>query len=314
MKAAVMREFGAPEVLELRDLEDPQPLPTEVLVRVAAAGVNPVDAKTRGGRGMAKLLGEPPLVLGWDVAGVVEEVGRGVTRFQPGDRVVGMPWVPRQARAYAELVTAPSRQFASTPESLDDQAAGALPLAGLTAWQSLVETARVGEGDRVLFHAAAGGVGHLAVQIAKARGAHVLGTARAENHEFLRELGVDEPIDYSAEPFERAASELDVVIDLMGGDDYGLRSLETLREGGLLIAVPGGVSDELAAAAEKAGKRATGILVEPDHAGLEALAALAEGGLLRVEVEESFPLAAAAAAHERIESGGTRGKLVLQPG
>jgi NADPH:quinone reductase-like Zn-dependent oxidoreductase len=314
MKAAVMREFGAPEVLELRDLEDPQPLPTEVLVRVAAAGVNPVDAKTRGGRGMAKLLGEPPLVLGWDVAGVVEEVGRGVTRFQPGDRVFGMPWFPRQARAYAELVTAPSRQFAPTPESLDDQAAGALPLAGLTAWQSLVETARVGEGDRVLIHAAAGGVGHLAVQIAKARGAHVLGTARAENHEFLRELGVDEPIDYSAEPFERAASELDVVIDLMGGDDYGLRSLETLREGGLLIAVPGGVSDEVAAAAEKAGKRATGILVEPDHAGLEALAALAEGGLLRVEVEESFPLAAAAAAHERIESGGTRGKLVLQPG
>jgi phosphomethylpyrimidine synthase len=162
MKAAVMREFGAPEVLELRDLEDPQPLPTEVLVRVAAAGVNPVDAKTRGGRGMAKLLGEPPLVLGWEVAGVVEEVGRGVTRFQPGDRVFGMPWFPRQARAYAELVTAPSRQFASTPESLDDQAAGALPLAGLTAWQSLVETARVGEGDRVLIHAAAGGVGHLA--------------------------------------------------------------------------------------------------------------------------------------------------------
>jgi NADPH:quinone reductase-like Zn-dependent oxidoreductase len=313
MKAAVMREFGSPEVLELRDVEDPEPLPTEVLVRVAAAGVNPVDAKTREGRGMAKLLGAPPLVLGWDVAGVVEEVGRGVTRFQPGDRVFGMPWFPRQARAYAELVTAPSRHFARTPESLGDEAAGALPLAGLTAWQSLVETARVGEGDRVLVHAAAGGVGHLAVQIAKARGAYVLGTARAQNHEFLRELGVDEPIDYSAEPFERAAADLDVVMDLVGGEDYGLRSLETLREGGLLIAVPGGVSDEVAAAAKKAAKRSTGILVEPDHAGLEALGALAEDGLLRVEVERSFPLAEAAAAHRRIESGGTRGKLVLTP-
>jgi NADPH:quinone reductase-like Zn-dependent oxidoreductase len=314
MKAVIMREFGAPEMLELQDLEDPRPLPTEVLVRVAAAGVNPVDAKTREGKGMAKILGDPPLLLGWDVAGVIEELGRGVTRFEPGDRVFGMPWFPRSAGAYAELVTAPSRHFARTPESLDDEAAGALPLAGLTAWQALVETAGVGEGDRVLVHAAAGGVGHLAVQIAKSRGAHVLGTARAENHDFLRELGVDEPIDYSAQPFEQAATDVDVVMDLVGGDDYGLRSLEALREGGLLIAVPGGVSDEVAAAAERGSKRATGILVEPDHAGLEALAELADSGRLEVAIEHSFPLAEAAAAHKRIESGSTRGKLVLTPG
>jgi NADPH:quinone reductase-like Zn-dependent oxidoreductase len=311
MKAAVMREHGAPGVLELEEVERPQPIPTEVLVRVAAAGLNPVDAKTRAGRGMAEVLGDPPLILGWDVGGVVEEVGRGVTRFAPGDRVFGMPWFPRRAGAYAEFVTAPSRHFVRTPESLDDQRAGALPLAGLTAWQALVDTAGVGEGDRVMVHAAAGGVGHLAAQIAKARGAHVLGTARADKHDFLRELGVDEPIDYTAQPFEQAASGLDLVIDLVGGDDYGLRSLETLREGGVLIAVPGGVSDEVAAAAERQSKRATGILVEPDHAGLEALAELVDRNRLQVEIEESFPLAEAAKAHERLESGHARGKLVL---
>jgi NADPH:quinone reductase-like Zn-dependent oxidoreductase len=311
MKAAVMREQGAPEVLELQEVERPQPIPTEVLVRVAAAGINPVDCKTREGRGFAALLGEPPLILGWDVAGVVEEVGRGVTRFAPGDRVFGMPWFPRLAGGYAELVAAPSRQFARSPDSLDDRQAGALPLAGLTAWQALVDTAGVGEGDRVLVHAAAGGVGHLAVQIAKARGAHVIGTARADRHDFLQKLGIDEAIDYSAQPFEEATAEVDVAIDLVGGDDYGLRSLATLREGGLLIAVPGGVSDEVAAAAESQSKRATGILVEPDHAGLEALAGLADEGRLEVIVEEAFPLARAADAHEHLERGRARGKIVL---
>jgi NADPH:quinone reductase-like Zn-dependent oxidoreductase len=311
MKAVVMREHGAPGALELEEVERPQPIPTEVLVRVAAAGVNPVDAKTRAGRGMAGVLGNPPLILGWDVAGTVEEAGRGVTRFAPGDRVFGMPWFPRRAGAYAEFVTAPSRHFARTPESLDDQPAGALPLAGLTAWQALVDTAGVGLGDRVLVHAAAGGVGHLAVQIAKSRGAHVLGTARADKHDFLRSLGVDEPVDYTAQPFEQAASDLDLVIDLVGGADYGLRSLETLREGALLIAVPGGVCDEVAAAARRQSKRATGILVEPDHAGLEALAELVDRGRLQVAVEQSFPLAQAAQAHERLESGRAQGKLVL---
>jgi len=313
MRAILIREFGGPDVLEPDEVEAPAPIPTEVLVRVAAAGINPVDAKTRGGSGFAAVLGEPPLILGWDVAGVVEEVGRGVTRFVPGDRVFGMPWFPRQAGAYAELVAAPSRQFARTPERLGDEEAGGLPLAGLTAWQILVDTADVGEGDRVLIHAAAGGVGHLAVQIAKARGAHVIGTARADKHGFLRELGVDEAIDYAEAPFEEAVSDLDLVIDLVGGDEHGLRSLRALREGGLLIPVPGGLSDELAAAAREQSKRATGFLVEPDGAGLKALADLAEGGRLRVEVERSYPFEEAAEAHRHLQQGRTRGKLVLRP-
>jgi NADPH:quinone reductase-like Zn-dependent oxidoreductase len=311
VKAIVMREHGGPDVLELQETGRPEPAPTEVLVRVAAAGINPVDWKVREEPWLPNLMGEPPLILGWDVAGTVEAVGYGVTRYAPGDRVFGMPWFPRLGRAYAEYVTAPSRHLAHTPDALDDEHAGGLPLAGLTAWQALVDTAGVGEGDRVLVHAAAGGVGHLAVQIAKARGAHVIGTARAEKHDFLRELGVDELIDYTVQPFEEAASDADVVLDLVGDDDYGLRSLRTLREHGLLIAPPGGVSDAVARAADGQSKRATDFLVEPDAAGLESLAALADQGRLRIVVDESFPLAQAAEAHERLQHGRTRGKIVL---
>lgn len=306
-----MREHGAPDVLELQEVERPEAFPTEVLVRVAAAGINPVDWKTRQAPYLPAIQGDPPLILGWDVAGTIEEVSDRVTRFEPGDRVFGMPWFPRLARAYAEYVTSPSRQLARTPEALTDEQAGGLPLAGLTAWQSLVDTAEVWEGDRVLIHAAAGGVGHLAVQIAKARGAHVIGTARAEKHDFLRELGVDEPIDYTEQSFEEVVSDVDVVLDLIGTEEYGLRSLQTLRQGGLLIPVPGGVSEAVATAAKEQSKRATGVQVEPDYPGLESLATIADEGKLKVEIEETFPLARAAEAHEHLQSGRARGKVVL---
>jgi NADPH:quinone reductase-like Zn-dependent oxidoreductase len=308
-----MTALGGPEVLELRDVERPEPIPTEVLVRVAAAGINPVDWKTRQRGGYREAVGEPPLILGWDIAGVVEEVDPDVTRFAPGDRVFGMPWFPRVAGGYAEYATSPARQLARTPDALSDEEAGGLPLAGLTAWQALVDVAQVGEGTRVLVHAAAGGVGHLAVQIAKARGAHVIGTAREEKHDFLRDLGVDEPIDYTAGPFEDATSDVDVVLDLVAGSDYGLRSLQTLRPGGLWICIPADVPDEVAVAAREQSKRAISFLVEPDYAGLESLAALCEDGGLRVIVDETFPLAEAAEAHRRLEDGRARGKIVLIP-
>jgi NADPH:quinone reductase-like Zn-dependent oxidoreductase len=284
-----------------------------VLIRIAASGINPVDYKTRRYGGNPRAVGEPPFILGWDVAGMVEETSRSLTRFAVGDRVFGMPRFPRLAGAYAEYVTSPARQLARTPDALTDEQAAGLPLAGLTAWQALVDLAGVGDGDRILIHAAAGGVGHLAVQIAKARGAYVFGTARAAKHDFLRELGVDEPIDYTTTPWEQTLSDLDLVLDPIGTDDYGLRSLETLREDGLLIVVPGGVSEAVAAAAREQSKRASGIQVEPDYCGLESLAALSDEGKLTVAIDETFPLAQASEAHQRLEDGRTQGKIVLLP-
>ncbi len=311
MRCVEAKTTGGPEVLELAERERPAPAPTEILVRVEAAGVNPVDWKTRAGGGFLQAFGEPPWVVGWDVAGIVEEVGFGVTRFEAGDRVYGMPWFPREAAAYAEFVTAPSRHFAAAPAEADSAQAAALPLAALTAWQILVDTATVGEGDRVLIHAAAGGVGHLAVQIAKARGAEVIGTSRAANHEFLESIGIDRAIDYTQEEFQEAVSEVDLVVDFVGTTDYGMRSLQTLREGGLLVQVPSGGDSQVGEEAERQEKRTTGFLVEPDGAALEEIAKLVDHGQLQVEVAERIALEDAARAHEIGERGRTHGKLVL---
>ncbi len=258
-------------------------------------------------------LGEPPFTVGWDVAGVVEEIGYGVTRFSVGDRVFGMPRFPREAAAYAEYVTSPSRQLALIPDALDDVGAGAVPLAGLTAWQALVETADVQPGQRVLVLAAAGGVGHLAVQIAKSRGAYVLGTARAEKHSFLSDLGVDEAIDYTSDNVAERAGDVDVVLDLVGGET-GLDALPALRDGGVFVSVPSSAGLEALQELADGRARVTGILVEPDRAGLEALAELLSAGALRPHVSHTFPLADAARAHELGETGRTQGKLVLTLG
>ena len=288
----------------------PEPIPTEVQVRVHAAGINPVDFKTRAGRGMAGLLGEPPIVLGWDVSGTVSAVPPGVTRFKVGEEVFGMPWFPRQAGAYAEYVTAPSRHFAAKPHTLSHEEAAALPLAGLTAWQIVVDTIQLEDGADLLIHGAAGGVGHLAVQVAKARGANVIATGRAEQAGWLRQLGADETIDYKSERFEDRVSELDAVIDFPGV--YGERSLEVLRPGGILVSVPSGTSDELLAKARQGERRATGILVEPDPIGLGGLIHLVENGQLEVKVDGVFDLEEVAEAHRQAEAGHDGGKLVLR--
>jgi NADPH:quinone reductase-like Zn-dependent oxidoreductase len=306
MRAIRQQTLGGPDVLELAEVPRPTPIPTEVLVSARAAGVNPVDWKTRTRGGF---VGEPPFTVGWDVAGVVEEVGYGVTTLSVGDRVFGMPRFPHEAAAYAEYVTSPSRQLARIPDGLGDVEAGALPLAGLTAWQALVETADVAPGQRVLVLAAAGGVGHLAVQIAKARGAHVLGTARAEKHPFLAQLGVDEAIDYTSEDVAERARDVDVVLDAVGGDAAS-DALRAVRDEGIVVTLSGTSVGPLR---ELAGDRirVVGILVEPDRAGLEALVELAAAGTLRPHVSRTFPLADAARAHELGETGRTQGKLVL---
>ncbi|MFF7456061.1 NADP-dependent oxidoreductase [Kitasatospora sp. NPDC008115] len=308
MRAVTQKSFGGPEVLEVVEAERPVPLGAEVLVRVHASGVNPVDAAVRSGA--YPLLGEPPFGVGWDISGVVEEVGPGA-RFKVGDEVFGMPFFPRAATGYAEYVAVPSRQVARKPASLDHVRAAALPLAALTAWQGLVDAARLSEGQRVLIHRAAGGVGHLAVQIAKARGAHVIGLASAPKHDFVRSLGADEVLDYREEGFLGRVGEVDVVFD---SSSQGTASLEVLPAGGVLVSIMEHWNTELAAEVEAAGRRFAGVMVEPDYASLEAIARLVDEGLLRPHVAETFPLEEAAKAHELIATGRTQGKIVLTVG
>ena len=303
-----LERFGGPEVLRVVTVDEPSPAGGEVLVRVVAAGVNPVDWKVRAGRS-GERFGTPPLVLGWDLSGVVEAVADDVSAFAAGDAVFGMPRFPALAGCYAEYVAAPADQLAAKPAALDHVAAAGLPLAGLTALQVL-DLAEVEAGQRVLVHAAAGGVGHLAVQLAKARGAEVVGTGRADKHPFLVELGIDQAVDYTAAAFEDVVDDVDVVIDPIGGD-YSRRSLEVLRPGGVLLLIVGRADEALTAAAESAGVRIIRHLVHPDRPGLARLAELAEHGAVQVAVEQVFPLEQAARAHELGERGRTRGKLVL---
>jgi NADPH:quinone reductase-like Zn-dependent oxidoreductase len=309
MRAIRQDEWGGAGTMTLTDIEAPKASFGEVLVRVVAAGVNPVDVYTREGTAYNRVL-DLPFVNGWDVAGVVERTGYGVTRFRPGDAVFGMPCFPRAAGCYAEYVAAPARHFARVPEGMGFPEAAALPLAGLTAWQMLTEVAQVGPGDRVLVGGAAGGVGHLAVQIAKHLGAHVIGTARAAKHPFLRGLGADETVDYTTTKVPEAVRDVDVVLQMFGGEP-GLQALECLRPGGILVSAQGAWTPGLHERAAELGVRAASYLVDPDGAGLEALARLVRDGALKVRVERKFPLDEATAAHDLVATGRTTGKVVL---
>jgi NADPH:quinone reductase-like Zn-dependent oxidoreductase len=222
-------ELGGTEVLNLADVPIPEPGIGEIVVRVHAAGVNPVDVMARQS---GVFVGEPPFVLGWDVSGTVETVGLGVTIYQPGDEVFGMLPFPQGHGGYAQYVVAPARVLVPKPERLDHVEAAAIPMVGLTAWQALVDTAYVFEGTRVLINGAAGG--HLAVQIAKARGAYVIALASAANADFVRSLGADEVIDYAATDFTEVVADVDVVLEVIGGD-YPAKALDVLKPGGILV-------------------------------------------------------------------------------
>ncbi|WP_280235732.1 NADP-dependent oxidoreductase [Nocardia cyriacigeorgica] len=309
MRAIGQDTLGGPEVLRIVEAPKPAPGPGEVLVRVHAAAVNPTDAWHRMAGGLAGGVAEP-IRLGWDVSGVVEQVGLGVTLFAPGDEVFGVPRHPLPAGAYAEYLTSPARHLVAKPTGLSHVQAAALPLAALTAWQAVVDVAEVGAGDRVLVHAAGGGVGHLAVQIAKARGAYVIGTASAGKHELVRELGADAVIDYASVDFADVVTGIDAVIDTVGGA-YGPRSLRVLRPGGIVVSLASPAELALAEPAAAQGKRAVFMIVESDQHGLREIAALAADGRLRPVIDTVLPLSEAARAHELIASGHTTGKVVL---
>ncbi|MGW1287491.1 NADP-dependent oxidoreductase [Streptomyces sp. NPDC001118] len=307
MRAISQDVLGGPEVLREVQVERPEPGPNQVLVRVRAAGVNPTDWKHRATGGF---LGRPPFVLGWDVSGEVAATGIGVAAFTPGDEVFGMLPYPYGHGSHAEYVIAPVRALTHKPASIDHTQAGALPLVSLTAWQALTEHADVRPGQRVLIHAAAGGVGHVAVQIAKARGAYVIGTASAGKHGFLREIGVDEPVDYRTTDVTETVRDVDVVLDTLGGDT-SVASLKVLRPGGVVVSILPGGSREFYEEAERLGVRAVRMLVDADRTGMEAIAELAESGKLTATIAGTFPLADAAKAHEVGDTGRTTGKLVL---
>ncbi|KAB8144514.1 NADP-dependent oxidoreductase [Chloroflexia bacterium SDU3-3] len=311
MNAVRIHAYGGPEELRLEQAERPTPGAGEVLVKVEAAGINPVDIKTRAGGGVAGMLPESPfpLTVGWDVAGVVSEVGAGVTALKPGDAVYGMVNFPKAGGGYAEYVVAPAAELGIRPASLSAEEAAALPLVALTAWQVL-DFAQVQPGQRVLIHAAAGGVGHVAVQLAKARGAFVVGTASARNQAFARELGVDEFVDYTAAPFEQQIAPVDVVFDAVGGEVLA-RSYAVLKPHGSLVSIVAAPPADLAAAHQGISRQ---LLVHAEPSHLAAISALVDAGRLRVVVEQVLPLAQAAEAHRVSQAGRVRGKLVLRVG
>ena len=295
--------FGGPEVLVAEERPRPVPGDGEILLRVRAAGVDAADRLARSGA--APLYGQPPFTLGRDVSGVVAQTGAGVTLFRPGDEVFGMV----EGGGHALHVTAPAGHFAVKPAALDHVHAAAAPTAALTAWHGLIDTARIGPGTRVLVHAAASALGHVAVQLAKAEGAYVIGTAAPGEHDFLRGLGADELVDDTADFTDRVHA-VDAALDLVGGD-HGPRTLNTLRPGGLLLAaVPGdlGLSPE---EVEARGMRFAVVEAEPSGERLAKVASLLASDRIRLHVEAAVPFVEAAKAHELGDAGHGTGALVL---
>jgi NADPH:quinone reductase-like Zn-dependent oxidoreductase len=306
MNAVRIHRYGGPEVLRYEEAPRPEPGRGEVLIRVHGAGVNPVDWKVREGYARDFLKHALPLVPGWDVSGVVEAVGPGATRWKPGDELFSRPDIARNG-AYAEFLVVRESEAARKPQSLDHLQAAAVPLAALTAWQALFDAAGLGPGQTVLIHAAAGGVGHFAVQLAKWKGARVIGTASAGNHAFLRTLGADDTIDYTTTRFEEVVRDADVVLDTMGGDTQQ-RSWKTLREGGILSTILAPPPEE----AIPPEKRLGYTFVQPNAEQLSEIATLIDAGKVRTVVETVLPLPEARSAQERSQAGHVRGKIVLQ--
>lgn len=314
MRAAVIDGPGEPDAFRIADVPRAAAISGELLVEVHASGVNPIDAKTRSGKGVAAAIPTFPAILGSDFAGRVATVPYDACALKPGDRVYGMIPVPRTSGSLAEYAPISALSVARAPSNLDLVTAAGVPLAALTAWGALHDGARIQEGQRVLVHAGAGGVGHFAVQFARIAGAEVIATASAANADFVRGLGADRVIDYRNERFEDVVSDVDAVIDLIGNvaADTGTRSLRVLSDSGIIVNVPTNSWPTFAEEVAAAGVRGTGYRVSPDGERLAHITGLIEQGAVTVHVEEVFPLERVADAHRRIESGHVRGKVVVQ--
>jgi NADPH:quinone reductase-like Zn-dependent oxidoreductase len=314
MRAVVIDETGGPDVLRLAEVARPAKVNAEFLVKVVAAGVNPIDVKSRAGRGASAAFAQYPIILGNDFSGLVVESSYSGHPIKPGDEVYGMTMVPRFGGSYAEYLTVPATCITRKPKALSHVEAAGVPLAALTAWGAVVDVGKAHEGQRMLVHAGAGGVGHFAVQFAAFFGAHVIATGSGRNAGWLRELGADRVIDYATTRFEDEVRDIDVVIDLLGNavDDTASRSLRVLKPGGLIVNVPTGSWPTMHEEAAAAGVRASDYRVPADGATLAVISRLLDSGDLRVFVDQVFELGDAAGAHTALETGHTRGKIVLK--
>lgn len=311
MKAITLYEPGSVNNLQLVEIEIPPISDNEVLVQVKAISINPVDVKTRAGKGLyGRLKDITPLIIGWDISGIVIQKGKEVTDFEVGYEVFGMVNFPGHGKAYAEYVAVPANQLALKPASISFEEAAAATLAALTAWQTLVTNAKIKEGDKVLIHGAAGGVGHYAVQIAKLFGAHVIGTSSANNKDFVLSLGADEHIDYQNQKFEEATANLDFVLDTIGGDNID-RSLEIIKPGGTLISIPSGLNEAVTEKSKAKGVNGYFILVQSNGDDMGKIAELLESGALKSHVSATFSFEKIGDAHLQVETGKTRGKVVI---
>ncbi|QXU43233.1 NADP-dependent oxidoreductase [Pedobacter sp. D749] len=307
MKAVRIHEFGGPEVLSIDEIPVPQPAPDEVLIKVHATSVNPVDWKIREGQRKVKFPGKLPLTLGWDVSGTIEALGEKVSAFRKGDEVYGRP-DPTKNGAYAEYIVVKANIISIKPTSIGHTEAAAVPLAGLTAWQALFDHGLLKAGQKVLIHAAAGGVGTYAVQFAKWKGAYVIGTASSANIDFLKRLGADEVIDYKMEDFETALSDVDLVLDTIGGETQ-LKSLTILKAGGRVITT---LMPEFVAEAKAKNVHLTGFMAQSIPDQLTEIATLIDSGKVKPVIEKVLPFTSARQAQTESEQGHTRGKIVLQ--
>jgi NADPH:quinone reductase-like Zn-dependent oxidoreductase len=305
MKTIRIHQYGGPEVLSVVEVKRPTPGPDELLVRVQATSVNPIDWKIRAGYMKDFIPLSFPATLGFDISGTVEAAGSGVKRFKAGDDIYALL---DDIGGYAEYVVIKEAVAASKPKTIDHLHAAAVPVAGLTAWQSLFEAGQLRAGQTVLIHGAAGGVGHLAVQFAKAKGARVIGTASLKNQSYLRQLGVDHPIDYEKTRFEDVSHDVDVVLDTIGGEIQD-RSWKVLREGGILVSLVAPPSPEQP---EQYGVRGSGFSAHSSSSDLAEIARLIDAGRVTPMVETILPLTEVRRAHEISESGHARGKIALK--
>lgn len=312
MKAIILKDFGGIDQLETREIPLPAIKENEVLIKAHAIGLNPVDVKTRMGKGQAaRLRKENPMILGFDVSGTVAETGSSVTQFKKGDEVFGMINIPGTGKAYAQFVAAPQEHISLKPENISHEEAAASCLAAMTAWSALVHQAKIRAGQKILIHGGSGGVGHFAIQMAKHMGAYVIATSSGENRDFVLSIGADEHIDYQSVNFEDVCPMVDVVLETIGGDNID-RSLKVLKEGGVIVSLPSGASEGVAEKAAAQKKKGIFFLVNSNANDMKQIAELLREGALRPFISHIFSFEEIGKAHELLAGAKTKGKLVMK--